>query len=120
MFEFILADVLMISSGVVLYVIARALPRVDINQTDDKVKSGAFERWITSGVPEKADAILNSFMFKFLRKLKVSLLKIDNLVGKKLDKIKSKNGGETLSSGGFSGINGKDEDQSVVAKDKEE
>jgi len=68
-----------------LYLLARTLPRLEESQTDRK---GFLERWFASDIPEKVDLVLNQFLVKFLRKLKVLLLRVDNSLSTHLKKIK--------------------------------
>ena len=89
-FPFVLSNILLVSVGVVLYVMARTLPRIEENGSEDK--KGMLERWIASEIPEKFDAALNSFLFKFLRKTKVAVLKVDNSISNRLQKMKPENG----------------------------
>ncbi len=89
MLQFILTNVLMISLGAILYVVVRTLPRIEESGIEEK--KGVFERWITSEVPEKIDVALNGFLFKFLRKFRVVLLKADNSVTGRLEKLKPEN-----------------------------
>ncbi len=89
MLEFILANIAMVSVGMVLFLIAHSLPRVGESATEPK---WFIERWVTSEFPEKLDGAFNSFAGKSLRKLRVILLKIDNVVSESLKKIKSGNG----------------------------
>lgn len=86
MIQFILTNILMVSLGVVLYVVVRTLPRVSENAAPDK--KSAFEKWLTSEMPEKVDKILNSFLLKFLKKTKIFLMKADNTVTAQLKKVK--------------------------------
>ncbi|MBI2888486.1 MAG: hypothetical protein HYY10_01035 [Candidatus Liptonbacteria bacterium] len=86
MLEFVLANIAMVSVGVVLFLIAHSLPRVGERETEPK---WFIERWITSEVPEKLDGAFNSFAGKFLRKLRVVILKFDNLISESLKKFKS-------------------------------
>jgi hypothetical protein len=89
MLQFILTSILMIAMGTVLYLLVRAMPR--IGEQESSIKSGIVARWMASEIPEKIDYALNNFLLKFLRKLKVSILKFDNVVTKKLHNIKSEN-----------------------------
>lgn len=94
MIEFVLANIAMIAVGVILFVIARSLPRIGEVETSPK---SLLERWITSEVPEKLDTTFNSFAGKFLRKLRVIILKVDNAVSISLKRFKQENGnGKTL------------------------
>lgn len=88
----------MLSLGVILYVVVRTLPRVDGSVAPDK--KGAWERWLTSGMPERIDKALNGFLFKFLKRVKVLLLKADNAISGQLTKVKPEgNGGVTTKPG---------------------
>ena len=76
----------MISVGAVIYIFVRALPRVELGSQSEK--KNILERWIASEIPDRVDAALNGFTVKFLRKLKVLLLKVDNTLSGHLQKIK--------------------------------
>lgn len=91
MFQFIVTNVLMVSLAAIFYLILGALPR--IGEDENTKKMGILERWIQSGAPERIDAALNGFLFKFLRKLKVFSLRVDNFLTESLKKVKAENGG---------------------------
>jgi len=86
MFQFIVTTIFMVSLGVILYIAVRTLPRIDENALPEK--KSVLERWIASEIPEKVDAAVNSFTVKFLRKIKVILLKVDNSLSSHLTRIK--------------------------------
>ncbi len=76
---------LMLSLGTIIYLMARAVPRVG----DELSKpAGKFDRWLNSLRLEKFDIILNNFLEKALRNAKLILMKLDNFVNEYLDKIK--------------------------------
>ena len=83
--EFIFTIILMICLGTVLYLTVQALPRIEETPSDQK---GFLERWAHSEMPEKIDAAFNNFLLKFLRRTKVFILKLDNVLAKHLQKIK--------------------------------
>jgi hypothetical protein len=83
--EFIFTTILMICLGTVLYLTVQALPRIEEVPSDEK---GFLDRWANSEMPEKIDAAFNNFLLKFLRKIKVLVLKLDNTLAKHLQKIK--------------------------------
>lgn len=87
--QFILTNVLLISLGMILYIVLQALPRV---QEEPARKQGMWERLIMSEIPERFDKVFNSFSFKFLRRMNVFLLKFENSVSSKLKKMKIENG----------------------------
>lgn len=92
MLSFIFTSILMVSLSTVLYLMARALPRVAEDlETDGK---SILDRWGRSHMPEKIDAALNGFLLKFLRKLKVLVLKLDNALSRHLQKVKPEENGK--------------------------
>lgn len=88
MIEFILIDILLISLGVILYIIAQALPRVDDNP-EMVEKKNFLDRFAHSDVPEKLDGMFNMFLLKFLKRIKILTLKLDNALSRQLKKIRS-------------------------------
>jgi hypothetical protein len=108
MFPFILTNVFLASVGVVLYVMARTLPRIEESGAEDK--KGIFERWIASEIPEKFDAALNSFLFKFFRRAKVAVLKADNSISAQLQKMKPENGNGKAPAIDFKEISGQNKE----------
>ena len=76
-----------------IYLVARAIPRVSeivapVNQRkplDELVKKIPFD---------KIDAFLNSLTAKFLRKAKIFVLKLDNLISQYLTKFKTNGSGK--------------------------
>ena len=96
MLQFIVTNIFFLSLGVILYVAVRTLPRIDGSIAPER--KGAWERWLASGVPERIDRALNGFLFKALRRLKVLLLRADNALNARLQKIKP--GSETSNARG--------------------
>jgi hypothetical protein len=88
--QFIATNIFMLSFGSMLYIAARALPRLD--EEGAKRSSNIFERLMKSGIPERVDAILKGSTVKFLRKTKVYLLKIENSVTLHLRKMSEGSG----------------------------
>ena len=88
MIEFNLIDILLISLGVILYIIAQALPRVDDNP-EMVEKKNFLDRFAHSDVPEKLDGMFNMFLLKFLKRIKILTLKLDNALSRQLKKIRS-------------------------------
>ena len=94
MFQFILTNVFLISLGALLYFVIRTLPRIEPDNGVPDTK-GFFERLIVSRIPERVDGAVNGFLFKFLRKFKIALLKIDNLIGQQIKKIQPEANGNS-------------------------
>jgi hypothetical protein len=74
---FFFTILLMFALGTVLYLMVHALPRVAEEPQD---KETFLDRWARSRIPERIDAAFNSFLVKFLRRVKVIALKFDNAV----------------------------------------
>jgi hypothetical protein len=83
--EFIFTIILMVCLGTVLYLMVQALPRIEEVSSEEKP---FLERWAHSEMPEKIDAAFNGFLLKFLRRMKVLILKLDNTLARHLQKIK--------------------------------
>ncbi len=81
---FVFTILLMVSLGVVLYLMVRALPRI---AEEPAAKENFLDRWAHSEIPEKIDAALNGFLLKFLRRVKVFALKFDNAVSAGLRRV---------------------------------
>lgn len=75
----------MATLGVILYLMARALPRV--NDVDTAPIKEPRLHWLTP-VLEKADEKLKLFLERLFRRLKVIILKLDNFVSVKLNKFR--------------------------------
>lgn len=84
-FKFILEIILMLALGVILYLFARALPRV--SDTDVSPQKELKIHWL-SPLLERIDEKLKAFLERLFRRLKVVILKLDNFVSTKLNKFK--------------------------------
>lgn len=82
MYELILQLVLMLSLAVVVYLMAIAIPRVE----EKGVKNN--NNGSTSLPLEQLDNFLNSVKDKLLRRLKVFVMKADNLISRHLNNKK--------------------------------
>ncbi len=89
MYNFLLQILIMIGLGIMIYLIARAAPRVgDDIAHDVKGQLGKLDRIFSHAQFEKFDAIFNNLAEKGLRKLRLLLMKLDNLTNDYLDKVK--------------------------------
>lgn len=91
MYNFILQIIVFASLGSIIYLLARAVPRV----TDEAAPTrpaNFFDKLMAKLPMEKIDQDINSFLAKFLRKSKVIILKIDNFINHRLGKLSKKNG----------------------------
>lgn len=101
MYNLILQLATFSSLAVIVYLMARAVPRVK----DDGAPAhapGAFDRLLSKLPLEAMDARLNSASEKVLRKLKVFVMKVDNLLNQYLKRVR-KSGSEKRDRGLFNG-----------------
>ncbi|MCX6703055.1 MAG: hypothetical protein NTW60_04350 [Candidatus Wolfebacteria bacterium] len=90
MYGFILQILMMSSLALMIYLVARAVPRVG----DDIAGSPAnrFDKLIAVIPLEKIDAAFGIFLEKFLRRTRLFLLKVDNIIGGYLNNLKRMSG----------------------------
>ncbi len=86
MVEFIFSLILMLCLGAVLFITVRALPRIEEVSGGVETKS-PLERWAHSELPERIDAAMNGFFVKFLRRMKIVVLRVDNSIASSLRKV---------------------------------
>jgi hypothetical protein len=87
MYNFILQTIVMASLAVIIYLFARAMPRV--SESSDQKQGGDYIEELLNKLPlEKADAFVSMAMEKMLRKFKVLILKVDNLLTHHLRNLK--------------------------------
>ena len=92
MYNFIFQIIIMFSLGVMIYLIARAAPRVgDIEEIFKKQPLGDFDKLIAKIPISEIDFILSAWVEKSLRKIKLLLMKWDNLASEHLNRIKKNN-----------------------------
>lgn len=84
-FKFIVELLMMLGLGGALYVVVRTLPR--INDADTTPQNPLAPSWLIDYF-EKGDEWLVSFFEKFLHKLRVTLMRMDNAMLKRIRKIK--------------------------------
>ena len=92
MYNFFLQIIVFSSLGLIIYLLARAIPRVEDTPVPSKTPN-FFDKLMAKIPMAKIDENINSFLAKFLRKSKVIIMKIDNFVNDKLGKLTRKSGG---------------------------
>lgn len=80
MYDFVVQLVFVVSLGLLVYLLALAMPRV----ADDEENGSKFRKWLANIPLEKLDEFLIKLGEKSLRKIRVVILKIDNSVSGKL------------------------------------
>jgi hypothetical protein len=84
MLKFVLNTLIMLSLGAILYLMARAMPRVHDGDTSGiPLKS----HWLNTYL-EKFDERLKRLLEKFIHQLRVWILKLDNYFSQKLKSFK--------------------------------
>ena len=91
MYDFLLQIILFGSLGVILYLMARAVPRVT-DAGEPTHDSGRFDRLLSRLPLREIDARLNGYLEKFLRRIKVFIMRFNNVVDSKLNKLRKMNG----------------------------
>jgi len=102
MLEFFLINILFISFGVILYIIARSLPRIN-EENINASKDNFLDKFIVSDFPHKIDSLINFYTVKFFRKFKVLLLRFDNYITERLKKMTNNNEDKKID---FNNLNG--------------
>ncbi|HDH31770.1 MAG TPA: hypothetical protein ENH26_03280 [Candidatus Wolfebacteria bacterium] len=94
MYNFILQISLMASLGIMIYLVARGVSRVSdtIDEGIQNNHKNVFDKFVDLLPLEKIDLMISEYFEKILRKIKLVLMKWDNIVTNYLDKIKKTNG----------------------------
>lgn len=92
--DYIFEIVIVSSLGVIIYVLGRALPRVSSEAEAPPSKFSLKIKAFFASLPlHKFDALVSSLTEKFLRRFRVVVLKLENMVSAGIHKIRSgKNG----------------------------
>jgi hypothetical protein len=80
----------MVSFGAIIFLVARTLPRITETATVN-IENKKRINWLRNFPWEKIDVLMNSFLEKTLRKIKLILMKLDNFVSRQLNKFKKDN-----------------------------
>ena len=88
MYNFIVQLVFVSSLATLIYLLARALPRVSEEVIVDNKSETVFDRIVKNLPLEKLDINLHSFLGKTLRKIRVVVLRLDNGINGYLDQLK--------------------------------
>jgi len=92
MYNFILQIIIMFSLGVMIYLIARASPRIGDIEVADESYHNKLDRIISRLPLDEIDVVISTAVEKFLRKSRLFLMKWDNTLSNHLKKIKKTNG----------------------------
>jgi len=87
MFNFIVQIALMASLAIIVYMLARALPRV-VHEQSNSEEQNSLDRFVKRIPLERLDSSLQRFFIKFLRKTRVLIAKFDNLLNEYINGLK--------------------------------
>ncbi len=90
MYNFIVEMSMLVSLGLIVYLFARAVPRIAHNKPEDVQPLSGFDRFVGRLPLEKIDRGLHSFFEKTLRKIRIVLMKVDNYINSHLKNLKEK------------------------------
>ena len=90
MYNFLLQIIVVISGGIIIYLLARALPRVPDDMGDGSTTGiGArLENWTRRLPLKQIDEAIIGFFEKALRKIRVVNMKIENVVNAGISKLR--------------------------------
>ena len=91
MIDFILQILIVLSLSAIIYLVARALPRVADASEPKTAKKNYFENLLKKLPLQRIDEGASAFLEKILRKFRVSLLKFENIVDSAISRVR-KNG----------------------------
>ncbi len=97
MFDLILQLVVFGSLGFIIYLMARALPRVENNPQPPRGPN-FFEKLIAKVPMSRLDNDINGFLARLLRKFRVVTLKLDNFINDRLGKLTKKTSEDKVNS----------------------
>lgn len=91
LYSFFLQLIMMVSLGAIVYIFASAVPRIE-DEEEISRQHGFWERLVKKIPLDRIDNSFNLFLQKTFRHIKVFLMKMDNLVTSRLDRLKNVNG----------------------------
>ena len=84
-----------------IYLVARALPRIG-DDLSPLPTSNAMDRLLNKIPTERLDELSGKVLEKTLRRVRLSLLRLDNFLGHSLERVKRSNGNGAMHSNGKS------------------
>lgn len=112
----------MVGLGGIVYLIARGIPRIDDTLREEP--KNKIDHWFSKIPIEKFDIALSNFLEKFLRRIRIGLLRMDNFLVKHLNRVKTTNQTNNkkpdLISAFVSGKNGETTEEEIDAGENKE
>lgn len=94
MYSFTLQFLIMSSLAAIIYLVARTVPRIDENVILGGEKKSFFDNLISKLPLEKIDLLINNLTEKLLRRIKIVIMKIDNVLTRKISSYKPSSSGK--------------------------
>ncbi len=79
----------MASLAAIIYLVARAIPRIDENALVNLQKKSFFDTFFSKMPLEKFDLLFDNLIEKLLRRVKIIIMKIDNVLTRRLSNFKT-------------------------------
>lgn len=89
MYSFILQFIVMVSLAAIIYLVARTIPRIDENVVLGETKKSFFDDLVPKLPLEKIDLFFSNLLEKMLRRVKIVIMKIDNILTRRISDFKS-------------------------------
>jgi hypothetical protein len=87
MIETVIGNLVIVAVGIMLVLLARALPRIDVSVLQTPEGKGKLSRIFSSELIERVDDTVSQITEKTFRKLRVGVLKFDNYLSSRIKKI---------------------------------
>lgn len=88
MYSFLINIILFASLAMMIYLLARALPRITDEAHETAVHVSFFDRLIDRLPMERIDIVISTFLEKLLRKFKLFVSKLDTVITTHLTRVK--------------------------------
>lgn len=88
MYAFLLQMTFVAGLAVMTFIVLRSLPRVSVEDETEPSLATWFGDWLNRLPLHHIDERINGFLFKFLRRTRVFMLKLDNRLVRHLDHVK--------------------------------
>ena len=88
MYAFLLQMTFVAGLAVITFILLRSLPRVSTEDEAEPSLTTWFGDWLNRLPLHHIDERINGFLFKFLKRSRIFVLKLDNRLSRHLDRVK--------------------------------
>ena len=114
MTQYILVNIFLLSTGLVLFLVVRSLPRIGEDDESARKRQTFLERLVTSDIPHRLDEMTNVFLGKIFRRVKIHLLRLDNYLTERMKRMNPETNGEAKPKIDFRQVAGEDTGDSIL------